>query len=210
MDLSRRDFIRVSAGPAAPALGGLAGLGADLAPTLAAAAELRIKGTPRPTRASAPTAPVGCATARAHARQDRQHRGRWRRPAQRGTLCPRAPPLPLHVNPTGRRRSCTARPARGVGGVGTSRRAMPGWSSSCRNPATRLHRAAGRAARASHDAGHLLLAAPRSTTSGTTSSRSSCRPRASSRSEPGQDLTLLSSVPGLGHGSDAGAHALSA
>jgi len=44
MDISRRDFIRVSAGAGgAAALGGLAGLGADLAPTLAAAAELRIK-----------------------------------------------------------------------------------------------------------------------------------------------------------------------
>ena len=43
MDLSRRDFIRISAGTGGAALGGLAGLGADLAPTLAAAAELRIK-----------------------------------------------------------------------------------------------------------------------------------------------------------------------
>src|SRR6267143_121567 len=42
MDISRRDFIRVSAGTGgAAALGGLVGLGADLAPTLAAAAEPR-------------------------------------------------------------------------------------------------------------------------------------------------------------------------
>src|SRR5205809_7558849 len=44
MDISRRDFMRVSAASGgAAALGGLVGLGADLAPTLAAAAELRSK-----------------------------------------------------------------------------------------------------------------------------------------------------------------------
>src|SRR6267143_991013 len=61
MDLSRRDFIRVSAGAGGAALGGLAGLGADLAPTLAAAAELRIKDA-KTYPSICPYCSVGCAT----------------------------------------------------------------------------------------------------------------------------------------------------
>src|SRR5258705_13844530 len=61
MDLSRRDFIRVSAGAGGAALGGLAGLGADLAPTLAAGAELRIKGA-KTYPSICPYCSVGCAT----------------------------------------------------------------------------------------------------------------------------------------------------
>jgi formate dehydrogenase major subunit len=45
MDVSRRGFLQAAGGIASgTALGGLAGLGANLAPTLARAQELRIKG----------------------------------------------------------------------------------------------------------------------------------------------------------------------
>jgi TAT (twin-arginine translocation) pathway signal sequence len=61
MEPSRRDFLKVSGGGAGgTALGGLAGLGANLAPTLARAQELRIKDAPSPpTRSPRPSRP-GC------------------------------------------------------------------------------------------------------------------------------------------------------
>jgi hypothetical protein len=44
MDVSRRDFLKVAGGvTGGTALGGLAGLGVNLTPTLARAQELRIK-----------------------------------------------------------------------------------------------------------------------------------------------------------------------
>src|SRR5512147_560538 len=62
MGVSRRDFLKVSSGVAAgTALGGLAGLGANLAPTLARAQELRIKDA-KITPSVCPYCAVGCAT----------------------------------------------------------------------------------------------------------------------------------------------------
>ena len=62
MDLSRRDFFKLSAGTVTgTAIGGVAGLGASLAPTLAQAQELRIsKATATPS--VCPYCSVGCAT----------------------------------------------------------------------------------------------------------------------------------------------------
>ena len=62
MDLSRRDFFKLSASSlTGTALGGLAGLGASLAPALARAQELRIKKA-KATPSVCPYCSVGCAT----------------------------------------------------------------------------------------------------------------------------------------------------
>jgi len=62
MEVSRRDFLRVSSAVAGGgALGGLTGLGANLAPTLARAAELRIKDA-KTFPSICPYCSVGCAT----------------------------------------------------------------------------------------------------------------------------------------------------
>src|SRR5919108_770698 len=101
MDISRRDFIRVSAASgSAAALGGLAGLGADLAPTLAAAAELRIKDA-KTTPSVCPYCSVGCATL-IHTVNGRivNIEGDPRSPHNEGTLCPKGAAIyQLHVNP---------------------------------------------------------------------------------------------------------------
>jgi formate dehydrogenase major subunit len=100
MDLSRRDFIRVSAGTGGAALGGLAGLGADLAPTLAAAAELRIKDA-KTYPSICPYCSVGCATL-VHTVDGKiaNIEGDARSPHNEGTLCPKGAAIyQLHVNP---------------------------------------------------------------------------------------------------------------
>jgi formate dehydrogenase major subunit len=62
MDLSRRDFFKLSAGTVTgTAIGGVAGLGASLAPTLAEAQELRIEKA-KATPSVCPYCSVGCAT----------------------------------------------------------------------------------------------------------------------------------------------------
>jgi formate dehydrogenase major subunit len=101
MDVSRRDFLRVSAGAGgAAALGGLAGLGADLAPTLAAAAELRIKDA-KTHPSICPYCSVGCATL-VHTVDGKitNIEGDPRSPHNEGTLCPKGAAIyQLHVNP---------------------------------------------------------------------------------------------------------------
>src|SRR5215813_12877406 len=101
MDVSRRDFIRVSAGVGGTAtLGGLAGLGADLAPTLAAAAELRIKDA-KTYPSICPYCSVGCATL-VHTLDGKiaNIEGDPRSPHNEGTLCPKGAAIyQLHVNP---------------------------------------------------------------------------------------------------------------
>jgi formate dehydrogenase major subunit len=101
MDVSRRDFIRVSAGAGgAAALGGLAGLGADLAPTLAAAAELRIKDA-KTHPSICPYCSVGCATL-VHTVGGKivNIEGDPRSPHNEGTLCPKGAAIyQLHINP---------------------------------------------------------------------------------------------------------------
>jgi formate dehydrogenase major subunit len=101
MDLSRRDFFKVSAGTVTgTALGGVAGLGASLAPTLAQAQTLRIEKA-KATPSVCPYCSVGCATL-VHTVGDKivNIEGDPRSPHNEGTLCPKgAATYQLHVNP---------------------------------------------------------------------------------------------------------------
>jgi formate dehydrogenase major subunit len=101
MDISRRDFLRASAGTATgTAIGGLAGLGANLAPTLAQAQELRIKNATT-TPSVCPYCSVGCATL-VHTVDGKivNIEGDPRSPHNEGTLCPKGAAIfQLHVNP---------------------------------------------------------------------------------------------------------------
>src|SRR5438270_8002167 len=101
MDVSRRDFFRVSAvAGGAATLGGLAGLGANLAPTLAATAELRIKDA-KTYPSISPYCSVGCATL-VHTVDGKiaNIEGDPRSPHNEGTLCPKGAAIyQLHVNP---------------------------------------------------------------------------------------------------------------
>ena len=101
MDISRRGFLRASAGTATgTAIGGLAGLGANLAPTLARAQDLRIKNA-RTVPSVCPYCSVGCATL-VHTVDGKivNIEGDPRSPHNEGTLCPKgAATFQLHVNP---------------------------------------------------------------------------------------------------------------
>jgi formate dehydrogenase major subunit len=101
MNVNRRDFFKVSAGAATgTALGGLTGLGATLAPTLARAQELRIKGA-KTVPSVCPYCAVGCATL-IHTVEGKivNIEGDPRSPHNEGTLCPKgAATFQLHVNP---------------------------------------------------------------------------------------------------------------
>jgi formate dehydrogenase major subunit len=101
MDVSRRSFLKVSSGVATgTALGGLAGLGANLAPTLARAQALRIKDA-KTTPSVCPYCSVGCATL-VHTINGKivNIEGDPRSPHNEGTLCPKgAATYQLHVNP---------------------------------------------------------------------------------------------------------------
>src|ERR671923_2986667 len=101
MEVSRRNFLKVSSGVAAgTALGGLAGLGANLAPTLARAQELRIKDA-KTTPSVCPFCSVGCATL-IHTVEGKivNIEGDPRSPHNEGTLCPKGAAIyQLHVNP---------------------------------------------------------------------------------------------------------------
>jgi len=101
MDISRRDFLRVSASTATgTAIGGLAGLGADLAPTLARAQELRIKNAAT-VPSVCPYCSVGCATlVNTIEGKIVNIEGDPRSPHNEGTLCPKGAAIfQLHVNP---------------------------------------------------------------------------------------------------------------
>jgi formate dehydrogenase major subunit len=93
--------LKVSSGVAGgTALGGLAGLGANLAPTLARAQELRIKDA-KTTPSVCPYCSVGCATL-VHTIGGRivNIEGDPRSPHNEGTLCPKGAAIyQLHVNP---------------------------------------------------------------------------------------------------------------
>jgi formate dehydrogenase major subunit len=99
--VSRRDFLRVSAGlTGGTALGGLAGLGAGLAPVMARAAELRIKDA-KVVPSLCPYCSVGCATL-VHTIEGKitNIEGDPRSPHNEGTLCPKgAATYQLHINP---------------------------------------------------------------------------------------------------------------
>src|SRR5438309_9377237 len=101
MDLSRRDFLTASGGAfTGTALAGLASVGASLAPTLAAAAELRIKDA-KTYPSICPYCSVGCATL-VHTVEGRigNIEGDPRSPHNEGTLGPKGAAIyQLHVNP---------------------------------------------------------------------------------------------------------------
>jgi len=101
MNLTRRDFISRSAGTVTgTAIGGLAGLGANLAPTLARAQELRIKDS-KATPSICPYCSVGCATL-IHTVEGKivNIEGDPRSPHSEGTLCPKGAAIyQLHINP---------------------------------------------------------------------------------------------------------------
>jgi formate dehydrogenase major subunit len=101
VDVSRRDFLKVSSSVAGgTALGGLAGLGANLAPAIARAQELRIKDA-KATPSVCPYCSVGCATL-VHTVEGRivNIEGDPRSPHNEGTLCPKGAAIyQLHVNP---------------------------------------------------------------------------------------------------------------
>ena len=101
MDLSRRGFFKVAAASATgTALAGLSGLGANLAPTLARAEELRIKNA-KTVPSLCPYCSVGCATL-VHTVDGKitNIEGDPRSPHNEGALCPKgAATYQLHINP---------------------------------------------------------------------------------------------------------------
>ncbi len=101
MEVSRRDFFKLTSSAATgTALGGLAGLGANLAPTLARAQELRIKDA-KATPSVCPYCSVGCATL-IHTIDGKivNIEGDPRSPHNEGTLCPKGAAIyQLHLNP---------------------------------------------------------------------------------------------------------------
>lgn len=101
MDISRHDFLKVSGGVASgTALGGLAGLGANLAPTLAQAEELRVKNA-KTVPSICPYCSVGCATlVQTIDGKIVNIEGDPRSPFSEGTLRPKGTAIyQLHVNP---------------------------------------------------------------------------------------------------------------
>ena len=101
MQVSRRDFLKVTAGAGAgTAIGGLVGLGATLAPARAQAQELRIRDA-KSVPSICPFCSVGCATL-VQVKGDRivNIEGDPRSPHNEGTLCPKGAAIyQLHVNP---------------------------------------------------------------------------------------------------------------
>ena len=101
MDVSRRQFLRYSAGAGAgTALGGLVGLGLTLAPARAKAQQLRIKDS-RTVPSICPFCAVGCGTL-IHVKDGGlvNIEGDPRSPHNEGTLCPKGAAIyQLHVNP---------------------------------------------------------------------------------------------------------------
>ena len=101
MQVSRRDFLRVTAGAGAgTAIGGLVGLGATLAPARAEAQQLRIKDA-KSVPSICPFCSVGCATL-IQVKNDRivNIEGDPRSPHNEGCLCPKGAAIyQLHKNP---------------------------------------------------------------------------------------------------------------
>ena len=102
MDLSRREFLTSSGGAAlaGTALGSLTAVGANLAPVVAQAQELRIKNA-KTVPSVCPYCAVGCATL-VHTVEGKivNIEGDPRSPHNEGALCPKgAATYQLHVNP---------------------------------------------------------------------------------------------------------------
>jgi len=101
MDVSRRDFLRLSIATAGgTALSGLVGSGVNLGPVVAQAQELRIKNA-KVTPSVCPYCSVGCGTL-IYTENGRivNIEGDPRSPHNEGTLCPKGAAIfQLHVNP---------------------------------------------------------------------------------------------------------------
>ena len=101
MGMSRREFLRLSTGAGSgTALSALLATGANLAPTLARAQELRIRNA-NTTPSVCPFCSVGCATL-VHTSEGKilNIEGDPRSPHNEGTLCPKGAAIfQLHVNP---------------------------------------------------------------------------------------------------------------
>ncbi len=101
MTVSRRDFMRMSAGAGGgTAFASLLGAGVNLAPSIAAAQELRIKDA-KTTPSICPYCSVGCATlVRTIEGRIVNIEGDPRSPHNEGCLCPKGAAIfQLHVNP---------------------------------------------------------------------------------------------------------------
>ena len=177
--ISRRTFVRSSAAGigSGTALGSLLALGASIVPATARAQQLRIKDA----KATPSVCPYCCRRLRhdrSHDRQrDREHRGRPAQPSQRGCLCPKgAATLPAPQEPEPRHQSAPPEARRdGLGGsrarVGHGPRGRAGQE----DPGRDLRRAAHeRRPWSTTPRRSSPWAAPPSTTSGTTCSRSCC------------------------------------
>jgi formate dehydrogenase major subunit len=101
MELSRRDFLRLSqAAATGTALAGLVGCGADLSPTATRAQALRIRDA-KATPSVCPYCAVGCGTV-VHTVEGKivNIEGDPQNPINQGNLCPKgAAAYQLHVNP---------------------------------------------------------------------------------------------------------------
>jgi len=101
MDVSRRDFLKFSlATGTGTALAGLVGSGMNLAPAVARAQQLRIRGA-KTTPSICPYCSVGCATL-VHTIDGKivNIEGDPRSPYSEGTLCPKGAAIfQLHINP---------------------------------------------------------------------------------------------------------------
>jgi formate dehydrogenase major subunit len=101
MSVSRRDFLRLSAGAGSgTALSALLATGVNMAPAVARAQELRIKNA-KTTPSICPYCSVGCATL-VHTVEGKivNIEGDPRSPHNEGTLCPKGAAIfQLHVNP---------------------------------------------------------------------------------------------------------------
>jgi formate dehydrogenase major subunit len=98
MDLSRRDFLRVSRAAADTALGGLVAMAVDLRPTVARAQSLRVRDG-KAVPSVCPSCSVGCATL-IHTVNGRivNIEGDPRSPHNEGTLCPKGAAIyQLHI-----------------------------------------------------------------------------------------------------------------
>jgi formate dehydrogenase major subunit len=100
MVVSRREFLRLSAGAAGTAIGGLVGLGVNLGPTIARAQEARIRDA-KAFPSVCPYCAVGCGTVvHTVGGQIVNIEGDVRSPVSQGNLCPKGAAIyQLHVNP---------------------------------------------------------------------------------------------------------------
>ena len=195
MEVSRRDFLRLSVGTAGgTALAGLVGSGVNLGPTVARAQELRIKNA-KVTPSVCPYCSVGCGTL-IHTIDGKivNIEGDPRSPHNEGTLCPKGAAIfQLHVNPNRPTQVLASRP-RGhrLGGMGPRTRDEPDRRAGEENARRDLHRKASQRQARQHDARNLFPGwrHPRSRVQ-PRAPKAHARSRHRGDREPGADMTQL-------------------